>query len=722
MKKILTAVLALFAIGMVAQTSNDIPLGLQHKLTLGKEDIRALANLQHKSAPSARTLVKGTGRSTNSKTQKLSSLPSSRRAASKSAYAAADTVFFDSFEDWDGTTWAYINSSNWTRYSNCIDYISEANGDCPAWMAWQTDGDLTPFPSHGLTVAMVMNGYNVWNADSTVLVTPAPDQDEWIVSRLISTKVTASNYLTFDIAYMPYTFYFVETYENGIHDSYIDRDSLVFDVEVLISKNMRTPSNREENYTKVWQASDDVAPLFANLHSGDDISANQELMGFHWHHVRIPLSEFEGSNIRVAFRYKGRNGGTILLDNVRMSDLLPVAGYDIPEGTFYFGMSVDGYYETTSPNALIPAGVKTIWPNCSNADSQSCEWLSWNKGDDCTTGSGATNTRLTTLPTLTAAPNQWGSSMPYPTLTVYAEGGRSNSYSRDGFVKFGGGTELTVDGTTRVYGATNCDLTKQYWTASSGSNYAFGAPSEAIWKNMQAGDAEKLTGKVCGIANLCEKPAVPYTFSKVWVPLSAFSTMTNATTFQCDIHRVTLDDQGNYIMSPDVIASSSCTAKDVKDNYRKLKLYSLIFDFAEAVTVGEPVFIYIHGFENKNVNTLAPYAQAQGHDSGRNYAYLALQREDGTHSVRPLSTLLRNADGKSHAASSFLINIDATFLDITFTEGDIDGDGKVTVSDVTLLIGSYLDGIYSADGDLDSDQLITVADVTSLINLYLDGQ
>ena len=717
------AFLAAISLSSAAQTASPAHLGLQHRLRLNQSDINALAAMQHKSAPTPRTAIRGgikpcTGEKPESPVRRAALSASAGRPAR--AYTAADTVFFDSFEDWDGRAWAYINSSNWTRYSNCSDYISEANGYCPAWMAYQTDGTVAPFPSHGNTVAMTMNGYNVWNADSTAIVTPAPVQDEWIVSRLIPSKVSAANYLSFDIAYMPYTFYYVETFENGRHDAYIDRDSLTFDVEVLISQNMRTPSNRPENYTTVWRASEQVAPLFQDLHSGDDISADPELMGFHWHHVQIPLADFEGSNIRVAFRYKGQNGGTVLLDNVRMSDLLPAALYDIPAGTFYYGMSVDGYYETTSPGALLPAGVKTLWPNYSSPDGRTYQWLSWHDGDD--REATPANSRLTTEQDLTAEPNKWGSYMPYPTLTVSAPNGRTDSYTRSGFVSFGGGTELTADGTTRTYGATSCDLTKQYWTASSGSNYAFGAPSEAIWAGTLTAEGEKLTGRVCGIANVCEQPAAPYKFSRVWVPLAAFSTMTNTVAFQCDIYRATPQADGTYGMSSDLLATSTCTAKDIKDNYRKTKLYSLLFDFADSVGVGEPIFIYIHGFEGKNILALAPYAQAQGHDSGKNFAYIALQKEAGGSSLQPLSRLLRNADGQSHAASSFLINIDAKFPAAALMRGDIDGDGRISVSDVTELIAAYLDGAFTDMGDLDNDRSISVADITALINLYLDGQ
>ena len=53
--------------------------------------------------------------------------------------------------------------------------------------------------------------------------------------------------------------------------------------------------------------------------------------------------------------------------------------------------------------------------------------------------------------------------------------------------------------------------------------------------------------------------------------------------------------------------------------------------------------------------------------------------------------------------------------------GDIDGDGSITVSDITLLISAYLgtETIETAVGDVDGDDEITVSDITTLIQLYL---
>ena len=54
--------------------------------------------------------------------------------------------------------------------------------------------------------------------------------------------------------------------------------------------------------------------------------------------------------------------------------------------------------------------------------------------------------------------------------------------------------------------------------------------------------------------------------------------------------------------------------------------------------------------------------------------------------------------------------------------GDIDGDGMVNVSDVTVLINCVLGSAsYSLDvSDIDGDSTVNVSDVTALINLVLN--
>ena len=57
----------------------------------------------------------------------------------------------------------------------------------------------------------------------------------------------------------------------------------------------------------------------------------------------------------------------------------------------------------------------------------------------------------------------------------------------------------------------------------------------------------------------------------------------------------------------------------------------------------------------------------------------------------------------------------------TFLRGDVNGDGKVNVSDVTALINMIL-GITpmnQARGDVNGDGKVNVSDVTALINIIL---
>ena len=57
------------------------------------------------------------------------------------------------------------------------------------------------------------------------------------------------------------------------------------------------------------------------------------------------------------------------------------------------------------------------------------------------------------------------------------------------------------------------------------------------------------------------------------------------------------------------------------------------------------------------------------------------------------------------------------------TPGDVNGDNKVSISDVTALINYLLSGDETgfkvANADLNHDSKISIADVTALINILL---
>jgi hypothetical protein len=57
-----------------------------------------------------------------------------------------------------------------------------------------------------------------------------------------------------------------------------------------------------------------------------------------------------------------------------------------------------------------------------------------------------------------------------------------------------------------------------------------------------------------------------------------------------------------------------------------------------------------------------------------------------------------------------------------FIRGDVDGDGNVTIDDVTALINQLLSGNASMPvADCNQDGSINIGDVTALINYLLSG-
>ena len=75
-------------------------------------------------------------------------------------------------------------------------------------------------------------------------------------------------------------------------------------------------------------------------------------------------------------------------------------------------------------------------------------------------------------------------------------------------------------------------------------------------------------------------------------------------------------------------------------------------------------------------------------------------------------------------------NVELPVTEIGYTydrlRGDVNGDGYVTVADVTALIdyllGSVSSDFYEVNADVDGDDDISIADVTALIDLLLTGE
>lgn len=656
-----SSIMLLPSITMVAQSvhaekidvnTNSYRVSLSHKIKLTDSDIKLMGDKytafslptikELKSELNANKSVQAKGRNVSNNVLRTNQL--------RGAYIAADTLLWESFEGWDGITYDW-SPEGWTEYTNVDNsLISEANAYNPTWQTFQTDGYYAPYATDGNYVGIVQYGYDQYSADSSTVIAPAPEQDEWLVSPAV-TNIQNTNYLILDLGYAPISMHMF--YDEASKEDVVDFERKSFDFEVLVTTDARKASNDESKYDCVFKLSDEIAKEIADIVTVDESSV-ASLMSFGWHHFAIPLNEYAGKNIRVAMRYKGKNGGTVIVDAIRVSDMLPTPKYSVPGGAFFYGFSQE-YYAVgggATPTVLLPADREQIWNNHSNEDSKNFEWV-YSLPTDAEDRTGKSSDKE-----LVMNPTRASNFYLMPKLTAYT-GARSDVYDKGGLYRFGGNTAISYeDGTTALYGAGNYDLTKSFWTApidGTGQHFLFGTGSELFF-----GQTDGLTGKVKGVANWYEQPASPYIISTVWLSLAKFTALTNNIQFNCTIYRVKRLDNGIIEVTDEVIANASTTSGAVKNSSVDGN-FNMIFNFAVPVVINEPVLIYIDGFQNKNILTIAPVAQALAHDSGKNFALLSLETDNGSYILYDLEGLIQNADGVGGAQTSFCISSNAVY-------------------------------------------------------------
>lgn len=620
--------------------SSNYRVGLSHKLNLSKSDIKSIGEAcTPYGYPSMDKVAAAlNGRNISSAKSRIATA-GNIAPATRTSYTEADTILWESFEEWDESfNWM---PSDWTEFSASENTTSASTGYNTTWQVFQTDGYYAPYATDGQYVAMVQYGYDMYDEDSTLIQT-APEQDEWIVSPAI-TDIQESNFLIFDLAYAPISLHLF--YENN--EEAIDFERTSFDIEVLVTTSARRPSNDESTYTSVFKLSEIVKQQIDEAIK--DSTKMAALMNFKWNHFALPLKDFTGENIRVAFRYKGKEGGTTLLDAVRVSDKLPIANYATPAGSFFYGFSTNGLLITEAKYSLLPADRKSVWKNMSNNDSETFEWT-YALPEDLETLNGKSTERDLVIPA-----NRASGFYKMPELTASTLK-RSDTDNIEGMYKFGGNSAFDDgNGGTVLLGMTNWDPTKSYWWGQiTDGKYLFGTGAEVFF-----GQTEGLTGKVTGVANYYDKPTSPYVLTSVWLPLYKCQSLSKNLRFNCTIYRVETEEDGTTIITDEVIANTYTTAGNV--SLTSNGIYFMTFNFDEPVIVDEAVMIYIDGFQQKNILEIAPFAQPLPHDSDINYALLSLETTNSSYILYPLEGLITNADGIGNAKSSFCIHSNAIY-------------------------------------------------------------
>ena len=639
-------------------------IGLQHVKNLSDAQLSEAA--KHYSAtplPSKKEVAKMLkqapfSQTASRKARQQANIAEQRREA---RYTAADTLMWESWESWDGSTFAWVPSS-WRRFSNfdASTYINEGTGSCPTWMAYKTDGYYVPYATDGQHVMLCLFGEEIIAADGQTVIAPMPDQDEWLVSPTAS-HVQATNYLSFDMAFTP-----IYTYLTGTTDNpEFDYDHINYDVEVLVTTETRSASNDPAKYTCLFRLSDVVADMFSKIDPENEQTLTS-LLAMRWQHFKLPMTDFDGRNVRVAFRYKGKKGGAVMLDAVRISDLLPVAMYDHPEGSFYMGFTGDARLNYQK-SVLMPAYTPTVWTNYSNKDTESFAWRYNINGE-----SGTSADRDLLLSGV--APGQ----ISWPTLQSNA-GLRADEFnggcdvvvsgqtihSDNGTAKVGGDASITYqDGTTLNFSLGNFDPTKLYWLgeiSNSGGAYAFGTGSDAFWANM----TNAKYNKVSGIANVYDAPASPYVFNSVTLPLGNYFNL--GANLYCTVYEARDLGNGGMEVTDNVLGQAMASeAVPVGGGH------ILTFTFPNVMIIDTPIAISITGVDESSVLDFAPLSQALNHDSNKGYAFVLLKNQS-TQNVWwcEVAGALASVEGTGNMEISHCMGMNAVFPYLHSNDGDL---------------------------------------------------
>lgn len=636
-------------------------IGLQHLKVLSDAQLREAST--HYSATPVPTKSKLASMLKQAKIGQPTSRTKARQAERMNAakYTAADTLLWESWEGWDKEAFAWVPSS-WRRFTNFDEsvYINQGTGSCPTWMAYESDGYNVPYATDQRTALVCLYGEEILSADGQTVIAPVPDQDEWIVSPQVS-GIKGTNYLSFDLAFTP-----VYTYLKGTpEEPEFDFENINYDVQVLVTTNTRSASNNESNYTCLFRLSDLVAEMFSTVDHSDEKELTK-LLAMRWQHFKLPLTEYEGKNIRVAFRYKGKHGGAVMLDAVRVSDMLPVAMFDRPEGTFYMGFSDDAQINFQK-SVLMPAYTPTQWTNYSNDDADSYVWRYNIDGESNTSAD-----RNLILPA--CAPTQ----INWPTLQANA-GLRADEFnggtdvplqgqmihSTCGMAKIGGDGNMILSNNQQIrFALGNFDPTKLYWTGelSNASNvYIFGSGSDAFWSSM----TNAKYNKVSGIANVYDKPASTYVFNAVTLPLGNYFNL--GSNLFCTVYEAKDLGEGMMEVTDNVLGQAQANeAKSVGGGYL------LTFNFPNIMVIDTPIAISITGVDDFNVLDFAPLTQAQNHDSKKGYAFVILKNQS-TSDVWwcEIAGALTSVDNTGNMEVSHCMGMNAIFPYMHSNDGDI---------------------------------------------------
>ena len=583
--------------------------------------------------------------------------------------ADENATLFEGFESYEGQTSRGWVPEDWSQESktNPPHVAPEGKGTCLVWEATKGDGFTSAYS--GTYVERVQVSIADFTADP---ITFAEQQDEWLITKAITPKT--GDYLTFQLCYSPFFTLF--------NESTMDFSSVNNILEVLVT------TDDGKTWEKVWDVLDD-----ARSYTVDELWDDGSSFVRPYHPMLVNISKYVGKNIKIAFRYYGINGESMMLDDVKVGEATPTAAATAPNAVFPIGLSLDGYnLNDGSGNvlnlALAPYKTSLKWTNVSPA-YESCTWTYPDEEGNETTSSSKN----------LEAPEYGFGQYGAPSLVTKIGSKTSDATKLYDAVQYGGSVMIKDGDNYLSFDAAMYDLNrlvskKAKFSLTRDGVFGMGATSDATWNQLLKTEGMKVTG----MGMFIPQPAAPYTLSSAnAVVYYTAGKLTDKSQLKATVYKV--EDDGSFTAMAEGYCSPSEFYKADEDSNTKAIFYfereidglptqaelfvdyPIVIQFSADLAEGEE-FDFVNAFDS------AP-------DEVENNVYVFFNDAEGTRKMIN-TTALSFEDGS--AAAGLYASFDATY---SWLRSDEDAfEAKLAGESKTFDLDSYYNLVNSKGENL----------------------
>lgn len=577
----------------------------------------------------------------------------------------------ESFEEWDEQDMFWL-PDGWTA-KRTASFMDRENPH--TWAVQKQLNIYYPAPMDGKYYATCY-----YNDDA--------EQDEWLYSPAVTPG--EGEFLTYFVTLRPFYLFDMQ---------YFDRTTETFS-QLVSTADLKLYISVDGGE---WQQ---MQSLF-DLYKEENLSElyEQAHYGYMSHRkMFLDMAPYVGRQVRFAFRYHGKGGETLWLDDIRVTKPSLTAGYQLPSSKLFLGMTPD--FEQLSGFIFLPDETPLTWMNTSSFEAQTFDWQ-YTDTHDYARVSRSSDAVLTTTYTgyVPRAEQVSGKEniISLPTLNVGGVGGLSDSFTHPyGKMLVGGKAELVgEDGEVLQTGASFCHPSQgtDLMIASTGAPYfGVGDGNKALWTNLFGVEAE-----VTGVGMLVTEP------QKAWqlrgLHIQGIGNIIRPYRLSVSVHKFNV--YGSVEEEP--LATAVIDEADIvsqPDPMTGLTRYTLPFVFEDVFTLDRDVIFMLDGLPQA-ATWFAPLQTAQYEevidDSHAIFQYNYIDGGQAYMGMNYVSNLgVYDDNGLPQAcATNFFFNFDMAYGDCDdwgHVDIDVSGPGMpdINAQDNTIVLvnAETLESLY----------------------------